>query len=116
MTYADKLANLKVLLSDGGALPSDEKLGVYLTLAGREILQWMYSLVGGVPEDVTEVPPKYTVTQIYAVLAGYTHAGAEGERQHNENGVNRVFNSTDMLDYIHQNVTAIARVGAVNEL
>lgn len=113
MTDTEKLTTIKTLLSDGGALPSDEKLTTYITLAKQEILNWMYSQVGGVPEDVTDVPVKYEVTQIYAVVAGYTHAGAEGEKQHNENGVNRVFNTNDMLDYIHQNVLAIVRVGAV---
>lgn len=113
MTDAEKLTTIKTLLTDGGALPSDEKLTTYITLAKQEILNWMYSQVGGVPEDVTDVPVKYEITQIYAVVAGYTHAGAEGEKQHNENGVTRVFNTNDMLDYIHQNVLAIVRVGAV---
>lgn len=113
MTDTEKLTTIKTLLSDGGALPSDEKLTTYITLAKQEILNWMYSQVGGVPEDVTDVPVKYEITQIYAVVAGYTHAGAEGEKQHNENGVNRVFNYSDMMDYIHQNVMAIVRVGAV---
>ena len=113
MTDTEKLTTIKTLLSDGGALPSDEKLTTYITLAKQEILNWMYSQVGGVPEDVTDVPVKYEITQIYAVVAGYTHAGAEGEKQHNENGVNRVFSYSDMMDYIHQNVMAIVRVGAV---
>ena len=113
MTDAEKLTMIKSLLSDGGSLPSDEKLTNYLTLSKNEILNWIYSQVGGVPTDVTVVPVKYEVTQIYAVVAGYTHAGAEGETQHNENGINRYFSATDMLDYIHRNVLPIVRVGAV---
>lgn len=104
---------LKTLMDDGGALPTDEKLEAYLTLAGTEILQWMYSLIGGVPEGVDAVPTRYEVTQVYAVVAGYTHAGAEGQTTHSENGIARTFAYTDMVDYIHQNVLAIARVGAV---
>jgi hypothetical protein len=113
MTDAEKLTMLETLLDDGGAVPDEEKLTAYLTLSGQEILQWMYSLTGGVPDGVETVPAKYEVTQIYAVVAGYTHAGAEGESSHGENGIQRTFRYSDMLDYIHQNVLAIAKVGAV---
>ena len=73
----------------------------------------MYHLIGGVPSDVTTVPERYDGTQIYAVVAGYTHAGAEGQTAHSENGISRTFKYSDMVDYIHNNVTAIVRVGAV---
>ena len=113
MTDAEKLANLKVLLEDGGDMPSEEKLNVYLSAAKSKILTWRYHLVGGVPEGVTDVPPEYEWSQIYAVLAGYTHAGAEGETRHVENGVTRDYKETDMICYIESNVLALARVGAV---
>lgn len=113
MTSAEKLVTLKTLLDDGGSLPSDDKLNTYLNLSEQEILAWMYHQIGGVPEDVVTVPERYDVTQIYAVVAGYTHAGSEGQTTHNENGIQRTFKYADMLDYIHQNVYAIVRVGAV---
>jgi len=113
MTDAEKLLTLQTLLEDGGDVPSETKLNTYLSVAGAEILSWMYHLVGGVPADMTEVPSRYDGTQIYAVIAGYTHAGAEGEQTHIENGVHRHFNYTDMLDYIHNNVLPFVRVGAI---
>lgn len=113
MTDADKLTMVKTLLEDGGEMPSDEKLTAYLSIAKGEILAWMYHLIGGVPEDVTEVPSKYDNTHIYAVIAGYTQAGAEGEELHIENGVHRHFRYAEMLDYIHNNVLPYVRVGAV---
>jgi len=112
MTDAEKLATLKVLLEDGsGYMPSDETLNTYISLSKSEILSWMYHLVGGVPEDVTVVPVKYETVQIYSVLAGWTHAGAEGQKASIENGVHRNFSYTDMLDYIHNNVLPFAKVG-----
>ena len=87
MTDAQKLATIKTLLDDGGEMPSDEKLNTYITLSGNEILAWKYHLVGGVPDDVTEVPSLDEGAQIYAVVAGYTHAGSEGETVHVENSV-----------------------------
>ena len=113
MTDAEKLTVIKTLLDDGGEMPSDEKLNTYITIAGQEILAWKYHLIGGVPDDVTEVPAAEDVTHIYAVVAGYTHAGSEGEKQHNENSVNRVFIYADMVSYIRNNVLPYVRVGAV---
>ena len=113
MTDAEKLATVKVLLEDGGEMPSDEKLNTYLSIAKGEILAWQYHLIGGVPDDVSTVPTKYENTQVYAVVAGYTHAGSEGESRHVENSVTRDFKYSDMLDYIHNNVLPFVRVGAV---
>ena len=115
MTKAQKLNTLKVLLDDGsGYMPSDETLNTYLNLAQGEILSWMYHLIGGVPEEVDEVPERYDGVQIYSVIAGWTHAGAEGQSVAIENGVHRHFEYTDMLDYIHNNVLPFVRVGAVS--
>lgn len=113
MTDEQKLETLVTLLDDGGEVPPTDKLSTYLSVAASEILAWMYHLVGGVPEGVTDVPSKYDGTQVYAVIAGYTHAGAEGQSHHNENGVVRIFMYSDMLDYIHNHVLPIVRVGAV---
>lgn len=114
MTDAQKLITAQTLLEDGsGYMPSEDTLKTYIELAGSEILAWMYHLVGGVPEDVTDVPAKYEGIQIYAVVAGWTHAGVEGELHHHENGVIRVFKYEDMLDYIHNHVLPFVRVGAV---
>ena len=114
MTDAEKLETVKTLLGDGGEVPTDATLTTYLNMAEREILIWRYHLVGGVPTEVTDVPAEFEPTQIYAVIAGYTHAGAEGQSVGIENGVHRHFLYSDMLDYIHNNVLPYARVGAVS--
>jgi hypothetical protein len=115
MTDAQKLITVKTLLEDGsGYMPSDETLNTYIAIAQDEILSWMYHLVGGVPTDVTAVPSKYEGIQIYAVVVGWTHAGAEGQIVSIENGVHRHFSYTDLLDYIHNNVLPFVRVGAIS--
>ena len=115
MTDAEKLLTVKTLLDDGtGYLPTDEKLNTYITLAGNEILAWKYHLVGGIPANVTDVPTVDEGAQIYAVIAGYTHAGAEGEQTHIENGVHRHFMYEDMIGYIRNHVLPIVRVGAIS--
>lgn len=112
MTDTQKLATLKTLLNDGGEVPTDEKLNQYLALSKQEIIQWKYHLVGGVPSSVTDVSSIDEVAQIYAVVAGYTHAGAEGQSTHIENGVHRVFIYEDMVGYIRNHVLPLVRVGA----
>jgi hypothetical protein len=115
MTDSQKLTTVKTLIEDGsGYMPSDETLNTYISIAGNEILAWMYHLVGGVPDSVTEVPSKYEGIQVYAVLVGFTQSGAEGQGLSIENGVHRDFRYSDMLDYIHNKVLPYARVGAVN--
>lgn len=113
MTDAQKLITLKTLLDDGGETPSDAKLETYLELSKAEILAWKYHLVGGVPDDVTEVPSLDEGAQVYAVVAGYTHAGSEGQSIHIENGIHRSFLYEDMIGYIRNHVLPYARVGAV---
>lgn len=114
MTDAQKLATIKTLLGDGGDVPGDDKLKVYIALSSSEILAWKYHLVGGVPDDVVSVPAVDEGAQIYAVVAGYTHAGAEGEAQHIENGVHRTFMYEDMIGYIRNHVLPYVRVGAIS--
>ena len=114
MTDEQKLTTIKTLLDDGtGYMPSDDTLNTYITLAANEILAWKYHLVGGVPSDVVDVPSLDEGAQIYAVVAGYTHAGSEGESHHHENGVIRVFKYGDMIEYIRNTVLPYVRVGAV---
>lgn len=115
MTDAQKLITVQTLIDDGtGYMPSDDLLNTYIAVAGNEILSWMYHLVGGVPEDVIEVPSKYEGIQIYAVVVGFTQSGAEGETRHHENGVIREFKYDSMMEYIHNNVLPYVRVGAVS--
>lgn len=115
MTDEQKLITVQTLIDDGtGYMPSDNLLNTYLDMAKSEILAWMYHLVGGVPEDVTDVPSKYEGIQIYAVVVGFTQSGAEGQGLSIENGVHRDFRYSDMLDYIHNNVLPYVRVGAIS--
>lgn len=82
----------------------DTDILTYLDMAKEEILNWMYQNHPEMLETVTEVPRKYSMTQIQAVVNGYSHRGAEGEKIHNENGINRTFQHGDMIAYIRENV------------
>lgn len=104
MTTADKIAMLRTLLGgDSGA--TDEILGALLAFAEGEILNWMYRSYPKIPEGVTEVPCEYAMIEIHAALIGYNLSGAEGQTAHTENSITRQFAYSDMVAFIHKNVT-----------
>ena len=85
----------------------DTVLLAYLRAAGKEILQWRYGATGNVPDTV---PAEYELTQVFAVVSGYTQRGAEGQTWFAENGVMRTFHYDDMIQYIRRNVVQLVGV------
>lgn len=106
MTDVEKLGLVKTLLSNDENIPSDEVLLAYLDIARHEIIGWRYSYAETTIEDV---PSEYEMTQVYAVLAGFSQSGAEGELSHSENGISRTWKHADMIAYIRAHVIPIAR-------
>ena len=106
MTTEEKLAMVKTIM--GGDAPDDETIGTYLSLAKTEILNWRYSYnPDAMPEDVE---PAYEITQVQAVVNGFTQRGMEGETTSIENGIHRHFSYPDMVRYIRANVIPFAKV------
>ena len=107
MTLEDKLAMVKTIM--GPDSPDDETITSYLELAKTEILQWRFSYC---PDEMPDdVPAAYEMTQIYAVVNGFSQRGVEGQKVSIENGIHRHFDFTDMTRYIRQNVVAMAKLG-----
>lgn len=106
MTNGEKLAMVKSILRiDGDA--SDELLMTYLAYAKSAILGWRYSYAPSTPD---EVPVEYEMTQVQAVVFGFTQSGVEGQKVSIENGVHRHFAYNDIDRYIKANVIAIAKL------
>lgn len=108
MTAGDKLDMVRAIM--GGDAPDDETIETYLDAAKREILGWRYSYGDNVP---TDVPTEYEMTQVHAVVAGFTQRGNEGQTVSIENGIHRHFAYADMVRYIRGNVIALAKVPGV---
>ncbi len=110
MTMDEKLTMVKAVLRiDASDTSEDALITTYLTFASREILGWRYSNAN--PDNVpTEVPAEYEMTQVQAVINGYTQSGIEGQVLSIENGVHRHFEYSDMVRYIRNNVIPIAGV------
>lgn len=108
MTDEAKLRMVKALLDiDETDTAEDNAISMYLTAAANEIITWRYSYG---TEEVTEVPREYEMTQVWAVVNGYSQGGAEGQTQHSENGINRTFKYADMLAYIRAHVIPLCKL------
>ncbi len=108
MTNMEKVAMLTSLVKGDVVPPDEETLTAYLNIAEQEIISWRYSLSN--VSGVTAVPPEYEMTQVFAVLAGLTTSGAEGETAHSENGISRTFKHADMIAYIRAHVPPMCKV------
>ena len=110
MTDTEKLVMIKTMLqieqSDTG---EDALISVYIFAAAKEIIGWRYSYSAKYV-DITEVPAEYEMTQISAVVSGYSQIGAENQTSHSENGIGRSFKYEDMIAYIRNHVVPIAGV------
>ena len=110
MTPEAKLAMVKAILRiDDTDTSEDALITTYLDMAQQEMLSWRYSHAN--PDNVPEtVPTEYEITQVQAVINGYTQAGVEGQVLSIENGIHRNFNYRDMVEYVRTHVIPIAGV------
>ena len=98
-----------ILRIDDTDTSEDALITTYLDMAQQEMLSWRYSHAN--PENVPEtVPTEYEITQVQAVINGYTQAGVEGQVLSIENGIHRHFNYSDMVEYVRAHVIPIAGV------
>lgn len=100
----EKLQQLKIML---GIYCNDEDDLLLLLLAqsGKKIVRAVYPY-----EDTSEmdVPSRYDFLQVEVAERMYNMRGAEGETSHNENGVNRTYESIE--DFIRNNVVVFCGV------
>ncbi|MBR2125380.1 MAG: phage head-tail connector protein [Akkermansia sp.] len=97
---------VKTLLRvDSADTSEDALITSYLDMAAQEILSWRYSNARNVP---AAVPAEYEMTQVQAVINGYTQSGVEGQLSSSENGIVRQFQYSDMTSYIRAHVIPVA--------
>jgi len=89
MTLDEKIQHVKII-GKGSELANedDDTISTYLLLAKDRLLNHIYPFEGDRP---VEVEPKYETKQIELAVILYNKRGAEGEKQHNENSVNRQY-------------------------
>lgn len=95
-----KLEQLKSLLGISGT-DEDAMLLTLLSISAQKILDRVY------PYDstVTEVPNRYAIKQVEIAVYLYNKRGAEGQTAHNENGINRTYESADVPESLMRGIT-----------
>ena len=108
MTEVEKLSLLRVMVGQPTTDEnwSDNVLLSYLKIAGEKIIQRAYPY----DDTVTEVPRRYGVLQCEIAQYLLNKRGAEGEISHNENGVNRTYESADVPESLMREVISHVEV------
>lgn len=107
MTSAEKITMVKTLV-ENDSTATDEIVTVYLNLACSTMLKRLYPLH---PEKMTEaLPVIYETDQCELAARYFLRRGAQGETNHEENGVNRTYGSVNDEDIL-QRLTPFAKVG-----
>ena len=106
MTNEDKVSMVQTLVGDDAA--TSELVQVYLQLACNKMLERLY------PYDATkedsDIPSRYDTIQCELASRLFLRRGGEGETSHEENGVNRTYDSVDDEDILSR-LTPFAKVG-----
>lgn len=85
-------------------LGEEVDVAVYLDLAKKELMYWMYG------RELEEFPVILEPTCIMAVVTAFGMEGAEGQDSQTVDGVKHDFHYTDMIDYIHRNTPGYAKL------
>lgn len=106
MTTSERIQIVKSLV-DNDSYATDAVITVYLADAKEAILNRAYPF--GAPESVTDVPKRYERAQCKLAARYFLRRGAEGEKTHNENGINRTYGSVNDEDIL-QEVMQVVKV------
>ena len=102
MTPQEMLAKLKILTGK-----TDETLlSVYLEQAGTIVIQQAYPY----NPEITTVPDCYQMNQLEIATYLVNKIGAEGQTVHNENGVNRSYESASVPKSMLKRIIPLAKV------
>lgn len=104
MTDAEKIAIVKTLVENDAAA-TDALVTVYLADAESAILRRRYPFAVPASYDLSA----YEMLQCKLAARYFLRRGAEGEKTHNENGVNRSYGSVNDEDLLCE-VIQVAKV------
>lgn len=102
---------MKTRLSALTGETDDNILLTFLDIAGEKILEKCYPY----RHDKREVPARYHSTQLEIAVYLLNKRGAEGETAHNENGINRSYESASVPNSMLKGIVPFASVFPWNE-
>lgn len=107
MTDTEKKAMVKTLV-ENDSYATDDVVTVYLTLARNTMLERLFPY--DTTKDSGDIPTRYDTLQCELAARYYLRRGGQGEINHEENGVNRQYDSVDDEDILKR-LTPFAKVG-----
>ena len=102
MTDAEKLTMLQAMTGE----KDEEVLSTYLSIGGNKILRRAYPF----DDTKTQVPDKYSYTQLEVAAYLLNKRGAEGQTAHSENGISRSYEDGDVPPSLLREVIPCASV------
>ena len=106
MTNEEKITSLAALISPDTA--DEALLATYITLSEGIVLNKRYPF--GAPAGA-KVPHQYEYIQLQIALELFAKRGAEGQTEHDENGIARKYESANVSDSLLRRITPV--VGSV---
>lgn len=106
MTETEKLEMLYAICGDDEA--SVSVLSIYLDLAADIVVHRAYPFLTSYV--LAEVPDRYATVQVQIANELYLHRGAEGEKDHTENGVRRSYENGYVSDSLLKKIVPYGRV------
>lgn len=103
MTNEQKIAMVQTLVGDPNA--TSEVINVYLSLSAEIILNKAFPF-----HEDKELPSKYDMKQCEIACYLYNKRGAEGEIAHQENGINRSYESASVPSSMLKGITPYCEV------
>ena len=105
MTEQNKITTVQTLVGND-AEATTEVVSLYLAVAKNKMVARLYPF----NDAATDIPEKYDLTQCELAARLFLRRGGEGEKAHNENGVNRTYGSVDDEDILAR-LTPYIKVG-----
>lgn len=96
MTTSEKIAYVQAMVDDPEA--TDALVTALLLKARTAVMNRRYP--HGTPEGVLDVPEQYEINQCDLAVRYFLRRGGDGERVHNENGINRTYGSVNDEDIL----------------
>ena len=95
MTNTEMILTVKTLVGND-AEATDDVVSLYLSVALNKMVARLYPF----DDAATTIPDKYQMTQCELAARLFLRRGGEGEKSHNENGINRTYGSVDDEDIL----------------
>lgn len=105
MTQAEKLTMLQSICGDSEA--DSAMLSTYLDLAADIVVHRAYPFLTNYV--LAEVPDRYATLQVQIANELYLHRGAEGEKDHTENGVKRTYETGSVSESTLKRIVPFGR-------